>query len=100
MNSNPSSTPSASRQAELVKTRVVQFVQEVSKETKPVHDQTVLVTSGLIDSLAVIDLIGLLESEFKVQFSSDELIPENFDTIASIVELVSKKAQTPSQTWN
>ncbi|HSK41338.1 MAG TPA: acyl carrier protein [Arenibaculum sp.] len=47
-----------------------------------------LIGSGVIDSLAVLDLIGFLEERFGISFEPDDLTGENFDSIATIARLV------------
>ena len=57
----------------------------------PVRDlavDTSLISSGLIDSLAVLDIIAFLETHFDVQFEPEDLTGENFDCIFSMAELV------------
>ncbi len=50
-------------------------------------DQSLL-AGGLIDSLAVLDIIAFLESRFHVQFEPEDLTAENFDRISSMAALV------------
>ena len=47
-----------------------------------------LLTSGLIDSLAVLDIIAFLETQFDIQFDAEDLTGENFDRISSMAALV------------
>ena len=47
-----------------------------------------LISSGLIDSLAVLDIIAFLEARFDVQFEPADLTGENFDRISSMAKLV------------
>jgi acyl carrier protein len=47
-----------------------------------------LLATGIIDSLAVMALVGFLEERFKIQIPEDALVPENFDSLDSIVRLV------------
>lgn len=52
---------------------------------------TTLITNGLIDSLALIDLISALEKEFNITFSNEDMIPDNFDSVQAISLLVQTK---------
>lgn len=54
-------------------------------------DTTLLIESGIIDSLGIMSLLGYLEDNFSVQISGDDLIPENFSTIATIGDLLTQK---------
>lgn len=55
-----------------------------------VSDTDPLVSSGLIDSLSVLDLIVGLEQQLSLRINPDTLQPEDFDSIALIVETVSR----------
>jgi acyl carrier protein len=54
-------------------------------------DTTPLIDSGIIDSLGIMSLLGFLEASFSVQISGEDLIPENFASIASISDLITQK---------
>ncbi|ALC16866.1 acyl carrier protein [Desulfuromonas soudanensis] len=55
-------------------------------------DTTLLIDSGIIDSLGIMSLLGFLEASFSVQISGEDLIPENFASIASISDLIAQKS--------
>jgi acyl carrier protein len=57
----------------------------------PLDDHAALLTSGIIDSLGMLDLVGFLEKSFAIQLSDDELTPENFASIASLTLFVEMK---------
>jgi acyl carrier protein len=46
---------------------------------------------GMLDSLAIEQLIGYVEDEFGVIFEDEELVAENFASITTVVELVEAK---------
>ncbi len=48
--------------------------------------------SGVLDSLAVLGVVGFVEPEFSVELSSSDLTDENFESIASISRLVERLA--------
>jgi len=50
-----------------------------------------LVSSGLIDSLALVDLVQDLQEKFDVHFFPEEITPENFDSIGAICRLIQEK---------
>lgn len=52
---------------------------------------TPLVSSGILDSLAVTELIMFLEDHMNVQFSGAEADPARFDTLELIVQAVAAK---------
>ena len=50
-----------------------------------------LVSSGVIDSLAILRLITFIEETFGVTVEDDEVVPENFETINVIKAFVEAK---------
>jgi acyl carrier protein len=56
----------------------------------PVADQP-LVQSGLVDSTGLLEIVGFLESRFGVHAADEELIADNFGTIATIAKFVMSK---------
>jgi acyl carrier protein len=61
---------------------------------KAIKDTQKLVSSGLIDSLAVLKLISLLEKKLNIVIPPETLQPEDFDDVALIVETVERVGQT------
>jgi|WetSurMetagenome_2_1015567.scaffolds.fasta_scaffold543583_2 acyl carrier protein len=53
-------------------------------------DQSLLGTS-VLDSTGVLELITFLETEYGVKFNDDELTAENFDSLARIRSIISRK---------
>lgn len=60
---------------------------------RPIKEGQRLVTTGLIDSLSVLKLIGLLEKTLGVQIPPETLQPEDFDDVDLIVETVERVAK-------
>ena len=61
-----------------------------SRET-PLQDEDQLIESGIIDSLGIMTLLVFLEEKFSLQISGEELIPENFGSIAAISNLIDRQ---------
>lgn len=49
---------------------------------------------GIIDSTGVLVVVGYIEDEFGFEVSSDELVPENFDSLNKLLSYVNGKLQT------
>jgi acyl carrier protein len=60
---------------------------------RPVKEGQRLVSSGLIDSLAVLKLISLLERKLGVTIPPETLQPEDFDDYDLIVETIERVAK-------
>jgi len=52
-----------------------------------------LLGQGIIDSLGIIKLIEALEATFGVKIVDEEVVPDNFQTVASIARFVEQKKQ-------
>jgi len=48
--------------------------------------------AGVLDSLAVLGVVGFVEPEFSVELRPSDLTDENFESIASISRLVERLA--------
>ncbi len=50
-----------------------------------------LIETGVIDSLGIMKLVEHLEGAFGIKITDDELLPENFEDLDTIAELVRGK---------
>ena len=57
---------------------------------RTIKDSQKLVSSGLIDSLAVLKLISLLEKKLNLLILPETLQPEDFDDVMLIVETIER----------
>ena len=62
----------------------------LARELKP-GDEDSLLDAGIIDSLGILDLVTFLEESLGVLAEDDDLNPENFDSIATLVQFVESK---------
>lgn len=56
-----------------------------------VDENDLLFEQGLIDSLHLIELIDLLQERFGMEVESDELSPENFESLRAMAGYVRRK---------
>lgn len=59
-----------------------------------IADDDLLIEQGIVDSFGIMSLLGFLEEKFAIQIDGDELMPENFASIAAISDLIGRKATT------
>lgn len=52
-----------------------------------------LLEQGLIDSLKIIRVIELMENKFGIKIADEEIIPENFMSINSMVKFVERQLE-------
>jgi acyl carrier protein len=50
-----------------------------------------LIEVGVIDSTGVLELIGFIEERYEVEIRDEEVLPENLDSIGSIIRFVGEK---------
>lgn len=74
---------------------ITDFILKEFKPAFPLDDRTPLVQQGIIDSLAILTLIGFIKEQFGVDIDPDDVAFENFETVADIHELVvSRRSRT------
>ena len=54
-------------------------------------DDVSFLEEGIIDSTGVLELVAFLENTFSVVINDQELIPDNLDSLVSIVNFIKKK---------
>ena len=56
-----------------------------------IQDADPLLRTGILDSLGILEVVSFLESEFEITVADEELVPESFETIATIARFVDEK---------
>jgi len=56
-----------------------------------VKADTPLLENGILDSLGILDIVSYLEVEFAITLGDDELVPENFQSLAALAAFVVEK---------
>jgi acyl carrier protein len=55
-------------------------------------DDYPLLERGVIDSLGMHQLVTFLESTYDIEIDDEDLVPENFETLAAIADMVDLKS--------
>jgi acyl carrier protein len=63
------------------------------EDEKNLQDDDLLFESGIIDSSGAMTLVSFLEDHFGIEILDEELFPENFASIAHIVDFVVGKLE-------
>jgi acyl carrier protein len=77
-----------------VKREVRQFLAgKLHRKVEGVGDHDSLLESGVIDSMAVLEIVGHIEQQYGVTVSDDDMMPENFDTIEAIAAFIASRRE-------
>ena len=63
---------------------------EIDSENELLND-TPLISSGVLDSISILQLVDVIEKEFEIEFEAHEIDRDKFDSIDLITELVASK---------
>lgn len=68
-----------------------QIISYLMKEIEGYRNENdELVDSGLLDSLKLMELISFIEDNYNIEIDIDDIEPETFNTVNSIVSLIEK----------
>lgn len=76
--------------------QLIGFLRQIQKAGVPVEsigDEEGLVASGLIDSLAIMEIVVYLEENYGIDFSSRGIDPEELGSIGSILDLIEREME-------
>ena len=71
-------------------------IAEILKEIRPEFDFTAsqdFVGDGMLDSFDIVTLVSDLDKAYGISISGLDIVPENFQNIASIQKLLQKQGQ-------
>ena len=54
------------------------------------ENSTKLIDDGLLESLDIVSIVGEFNDEFDIEISVEDLLPENFDSVDAMVELITR----------
>jgi acyl carrier protein len=54
-------------------------------------DDTSLLDQGIVDSTGVLELTSFIEEKFSIKVEDAEIVPENLDSIGSILAFIARK---------
>lgn len=72
--------------------RFLRTIQKPNRAADRLGDEEGLLAVGLIDSLAILQIVLYLEETYAIDFSGAGVDPEHFATIGSILDLIERAA--------
>lgn len=59
---------------------------------KELKDNDSLLTSGIVDSMGVLEIVTFLETDMSLELTDEEVLADNFNSIDTIAALIDSKA--------
>ncbi|RYY03785.1 MAG: acyl carrier protein [Gammaproteobacteria bacterium] len=56
------------------------------------NDDDSFLEGGVLDSMGILELIDYLDEGFGIKVEGDELVPDNLDSINSLIKFISSKS--------
>lgn len=75
---------------EQIRDFVLGTIINVDRRGLSIDDNQSILKSGLVNSMAIVEIIGFLEQNFKIDITDASIDIDDFDTIESISRLVTK----------
>lgn len=72
-----------------MKEKIMAILKDLREEVD-FESETKLIDGEVLDSFDIISLVGELNDEFDIEISVDDLLPENFNSVDAMCELVKK----------
>lgn len=72
-----------------MKETVLQILTEIRGDID-FPNETKLIDDNILASLDIVAIVGEFNDEFDVEISVEDLIPENFNSVDAMVELITK----------
>lgn len=73
-----------------MKEKIVKILTELRPEFDFTEEGIDFIEQGMLDSFDVVSLVDALDTEFNVVIDGVDIIPENFCTVESIIELLKR----------
>lgn len=82
--------------AQAVEEKIRKYIADnilFSKDGFPYSDEASFLENGIIDSMNVLELVVFVEDNFGVTVSDEDVVPDNFDSVARLSAYVQQKQE-------
>ena len=59
--------------------------------TTPLAENDSFSERGIVDSTGILELVAFVEESFKIGVADEEILPDNFDSLAKLVTFIRRK---------
>jgi acyl carrier protein len=80
----------------IVKDQIKQYIAEnflFSDDGYQLSESASFLEEGIVDSTGVLELVMFVEETFAIVVEDEEIVPENFDSVAQLAGYVQRKTQ-------
>jgi|TARA_B110000902_G_scaffold198447_1_gene225250 acyl carrier protein len=75
----------------MIEDKIINILKEIRPEFDFNLERTGFVAKGMLDSFDLISIVSDMEALFDTTIDGAKILPENFDSIATIASLIDKK---------
>ena len=72
-----------------METKILNILQEIRPDVD-FTSSAALIDEAVLDSFDVINLVGELNEVFEIEIGVEDIIPENFNSISQIAEMIKR----------
>ena len=72
-----------------MKEKVLEILMDIRGDVD-FENETKLIDDDILASLDIVAIVGEFNDEFDIDISVEDLVPENFNTVDAMVELIEK----------
>jgi len=76
---------------------LLHFISSQIARSEVIGAETDLVTSGILDSMLIVDLIAHIESTYPVRIDSTDITPAAFQNVARLATMISERLSHHTQ---
>ena len=73
-----------------MKKRIIEILTEIRPEFDFNLENTGFIAKGMLDSFDIISIVSDVEENFDIEIYGAQILPENFDSIEAILNLIDK----------